>query len=163
MIPAPASSSARRLERALPAGARHGRGQHGRGLALSPLGLVAMDEGTALAEVGEGDGVLPELEVARDPLEGRPLEAAGAGADHDPVEAAVGDHVLDEPAPLGPAEELGDGNVHDPVERPPTGGQRGEVEHARDVAPALAEEDAATGHRDTAWRAPIRVSSGSRS
>jgi hypothetical protein len=65
-----------------------------------------------------------------DPLEGRPLEAPGAGTDDDPVEATVGDHILDEPAALGATEELGDGDVHHPVERPSAGGQRGEVEDA---------------------------------
>ncbi len=107
---------ARRLERALPSGAGDGRGEHGRSLALRLLGLVAVDEGTALAEVGEGDGVLTELQVARDPLEGGALEATGAGADDDPVQATVGDHILDQPAPLGAAEELRDGDIHNPVE-----------------------------------------------
>ena len=58
-------------------------------LLLGQLGLVLVDEAAALAQVGEGHGVLAQLQLARDALEGRTLEARRAAGDDQVVEPAV--------------------------------------------------------------------------
>ena len=76
------------------------------GLLLGLLGLVLVNVGAALAQVGEGDRVLAQPQLTRDPLEGGALEAARARPDHDVIEPALLDRLFDQPAALGAAHEL---------------------------------------------------------
>ena len=59
-------------------GAGHGALEDASRLGLGPRRLVPVDERAALAQVGEGDGVLAQPQLAGDALEGRPLEARRA-------------------------------------------------------------------------------------
>jgi hypothetical protein len=92
-------------------------------LLLGALGLVAVDERAALADVCEGDRVLAQLQLAGDAVEGRALEALRAGGDDDVVEAALFDRLLDCRAPFGAAHELVDGDLDDAVEGAGVGGE----------------------------------------
>ena len=85
-------------------------------LGLGALGLVLVDEAAALADVAEGDGVLAQLELTGDALEGRALEARRARGDDEVVEAALLHGPLDQDASLGAAHELVDVDLDDPFE-----------------------------------------------
>ena len=100
-----------------------------------------MHEGAALAQVGEGHGVLAQPQVARDALEGGALEAGRAAGDDQVIEAALLDGVGDLAVTLGAAEELLHRHSHDAVQRARLVAEVLEVEDAGDVAAALAEED----------------------
>ena len=81
------------------------------GLRLGELGLVLVDEAAALAQVGEGDGVLAQPQLAGDALEGRALEARRAAGDDQVVESAVLHGLADQVVALGAAHELVDGDA----------------------------------------------------
>ena len=110
-------------------------------LDLRALGLVRVHVGAALADVAEGHGVLAQLELPGDALEGGALEARRARGDDEVVEAALFHGLLDHRAAFGAAHELVDVDLDDAVERARVLGQRLEVHDAADVAAALAEED----------------------
>ena len=112
------------------------------GLLLGALRLVRVHVGAALADVAEGDGVLAEAQLAGDALEGGALEARRARGDHEVVEAALFDGLLDHGAAFGAAHELVDVDLDDAVEGAYVLGQRLEVDDTADVAATLAEEDA---------------------
>ena len=78
----------------------------------------------ALAQVGEGDGVLAQTQVAGDALESGALEARRAAGDDEVVEPALLDRLADQVVALGAAHELVDGDADDAVERARTASAR---------------------------------------
>ncbi len=123
------------------AGAGHGARHDLPRLLLGALGLITVYEAAALADVGEGDRVLPQPELAADALEGGSLEARGARGDDHVVEAALLHRLLDQGTALGAAHELADADRDHAVEGAGVAGQPLHVHDAADVAAAFAEED----------------------